>query len=142
MVTTVAAGIDTQSDYVAIASLAAVPLGLTLPLARQENYSGAAGSQAGTLSFPPDGLVGLFVTDLVEYCYLPSQPIGFHPPSPHAQRSVLGMTGFLQHFDFFLRMTVPDPYFELHPGPNFPGQTGPLPKTGPVVDFVRQLHSP
>ena len=55
---------------------------------------------------------GLFVTDLTEYCYLPSQPVGFHPPSPHAQRSVLGMTGFLQHFDFILRMTVPDPFFE------------------------------
>jgi hypothetical protein len=55
---------------------------------------------------------------------------------------VLGTTGFLEHFEFRLAMTARPPYFELHPGPNFPGQTGPLPKTGPVVDFVRQLHSP
>ena len=143
-VTWVEAGIDTQSDYVAITSRAAQRLGLTLPFPRQEPFSGAAGTQAGTLSFPPDGLVGLFVTDLTEYCYLPSPLIAFHPPSPQAplQRSVLGLTGFLQHFRFTLDYGPPSPSFELDPVPHFPGQTGILPRTGPLIDFIRQLHSP
>src|SRR5262245_55501675 len=76
-------GIDNRSDYVVFSSTVAASLGLTLPFARQTAFSGAAGTQAGTLSFPPDGLVGLFVTDLTEYCYLPASPIGLHtPPRP------------------------------------------------------------
>lgn len=143
-ITWVEGRIDTQSDYVAITSLAAPRLGLTLPFARQEVYSGAAGTQAGTLSFPPDGRVGLFVTDLVEYCYLPAQPIGFLAPSPHAhlQRSVLGLTGFLQHFRFTLDYGQTPPVFELDPIAGFPGQAGVLPKTGLLGDFIRQIHSP
>lgn len=143
-VTMLNAGLDTRSDYVVVSSGIAPMLGLTLPFARQAAFSGAAGTQAGTLSFPPDGLVGLFVTDYTEYCYLPASPIGFHPPSSqaHLQRSVLGMTGFLQHFDFLLALAASVPYFELRPGPKFPGQTGPLPKTGPLLDFIRSLHSP
>src|SRR4051812_28374047 len=73
-VTGLAVGIDTQSDYVVFGSLVAQQLGLTSPLGRQASFSGAAGTQAGTLSFPPDGQIGLFVTDFTEYCYLPSQP--------------------------------------------------------------------
>src|SRR4051794_16075611 len=91
-----ATGIDTRSDYVLFGSDVARALGLSLPLPRQAPFSGAAGTQAGVLSFPPDGLVGLFVTDYTEYCYLPSPLVAFHPPSPNpqSQRSVLGLTAF------------------------------------------------
>jgi hypothetical protein len=75
------AQIDTGSDYVVFASTVASGVGLTLPQPRQVSFSGAAGSQAGTISFPPDGLVALFVTDYREYCYLPTPLIGFHPPA-------------------------------------------------------------
>jgi hypothetical protein len=58
------------------------------------------------------------------------------------QRSVLGMTSFLQHFRFVLDPTASRPFFELHPGTNFPRQTGPLPKKGLLLDFIRSLYSP
>jgi hypothetical protein len=70
------------TDHIVLASDVAVNLGLTLPFPRQMGMSGAAGSYAMTLSFLPDGLVPLFVTDYREYCYLPSPLIGFHPPAP------------------------------------------------------------
>jgi hypothetical protein len=71
VVATVSAGIDTRSDYVLIESGAAPKLGLTLPFSRQAPYSGAAGTQAGTLSFPPDGLVSLLVTDYTSIAICP-----------------------------------------------------------------------
>jgi hypothetical protein len=143
VVVTTHAGIDTRSDFVACEVTVARQLGYVPPLARQAGYSGAGGTQAGALSFPPDGQVGLFVTDYTEYCYLPSSPIGFHPPSPHAhqQRSVLGLTGFLQFFRLVLDYGPAHPVFELHPVAGFPGQAGPLPKTGLLHDFIRGLHA-
>ena len=69
-VASVPAGIDTRSDYVACGSDVATRLGLSLPFPRQATFSGAGGTQAGTLSFPSEGLVGLFVADFREYCYL------------------------------------------------------------------------
>jgi hypothetical protein len=87
-------------------------------------------------------LVSLFVTDYREFAYLPSPLVGFHPPSPTAlrQRSVLGQTGFLQ---FFRQVHDPEPtppILELHPITNFPGQTGPLPRDRPLLDFIRSLR--
>lgn len=84
--------------------------------------------------------MSLFVTDYTEYCYLPAPLIGFHAPTPQSQRSVLGLTGFLQHFRFVLDYTSP-PFFELHPLPGFPGQSGILPKDRPLVDFIRSLRT-
>jgi hypothetical protein len=114
-----------------------------LPFPRQAAFSGAAGTQAGILSFPPNGLVSLFVTDYTEYCFLPSPLVAFHPPTPRAQsqRSVLGLTGFLHYFRFVLDYGPSSPNFELHPLPGFPGQSGILPRDRPVVDFVRGLRA-
>jgi hypothetical protein len=96
-----------------------------------------------TISFPPDGLVSLFVTDYREYAWLPSPLVGFHPPTPGAasQRSVLGQTGFLQFFRYIQDPVPPPLMVELDPIPNFPGQTGLLPKDGPLEDFIRSLRS-
>jgi hypothetical protein len=135
---------DTGSDYVLFAAPVAHFLGLVLPFPRQVPFSGAAGTQAGALSFPPDGVVSLFVTDYREYCYLPAPPVGFHPPGPNAanQRSVLGLTGFLQHFLFIHDPRPPRPMVELHPLEPFPGQAGPLPLDRPLFDFIRELRGP
>jgi hypothetical protein len=135
---------NTRSDYVLFASSIAQRLGLTLPFPRQSTFSGAAGTQAGTLSFPPNVLVSLFVTDYTEYCYLPSPLLAFHPPAPPAQNqcSVLGLTGFLQFFRFVLDYRPSPPTFELHPIVGFPGHTGILPRDRPLVDFVRGLRAP
>lgn len=143
-VTRTRAGIDTQSDFIVCKYASAVRLGLSPPFGRQVSYSGAAGTLAGTLSFGPDGLVGLFVTDFTEYCYLPAPLVGFLPPPSGTaqQRSVLGMTGFLQHFRFVLDPDPGAPVFELHPRLGFPGLTGSLPRTGPLDDFIRSLHGP
>ena len=106
--------------------------------------SGAAGAHAGTVSFPPEGLVSLFVTDYHEYYYLPGPLVGFHAPSPLAaqQRSVLGLTGFLQHFRFILDNGPTPPFFELHPTATFPGRGGLLPLDRPLADFIRSLRAP
>jgi hypothetical protein len=144
LVERVFASVDTRSDYVVFASSVAQRLGLTIPFARQAAFSGAAGTQAGVLSFPPDGLVSLFVTDFTEYCYLPAPLIAFHPPAPQPriQRSVLGLTGFLQYLRFVLDYWPSPPTFELHPIPGFTGQTGILPKDRLLVDFIRSLRVP
>lgn len=136
--------IDSRSDYVLFAAAVAQRLGLSLPFTRQAAFSGAAGTQAGILSFPPDGLVSLFVTDYTEYCYLPAPLIAFHPPTPQRQmqRSVLGLTGFLQYFRFVLDYSPAPPGFELHPIPGFPGRSGLLPKDRLLVDFIRGLRAP
>src|SRR5262245_41204323 len=62
----VVAQLDSAADHIVLASDVAVNLGLPLPFPRQMGLSGAAGSYAMTLSFPPDGLVCLFVTDYRE----------------------------------------------------------------------------
>jgi hypothetical protein len=144
LVERVFAAVDSRSDYVLFGSAVAPRLGLTLPFSRQSTFSGAAGTQAGVLSFPPDGLVSLFVTDYTEYSFLPSPLIAFHPPAPHphTQRSVLGLTGFLQYFRFVLDYSASPPSFELHPIPGFPGQSGLLPKDRLLVDFIRGLRAP
>jgi hypothetical protein len=143
LISRAAAQIDSAADYVLLGSTIAGDLGLSLPFARQTGMSGAAGAQVATVSFPPEGLVSLFVTDYREYYYLPAPLVGFHPPSPLAtqQRSVLGLTGFLQHFRFVLENEPTPPFFELHPTPAFPGLAGLLPLDRPLVDFIRSLRA-
>jgi hypothetical protein len=113
-----------------------------LPFPRQEGVSGAAGTQAATFSFPPDGLVSLFVTDYREYAFLRGPLVGFHPPGPGAanQRSVLGLTGFLQFFRFLYDPEPTPPFFELDPITNFPGQHGLLPRGQSLLGFIRTLR--
>ena len=136
------AQIDTASDFVILESSVAQTLGLSLPFLRQQGVSGVAGTQAATFSFPPDGLVSLFVTDYREFAYLPDLLVGFHPPAlgPTRQRSVLGQTGFLQFFRFVLDPEPSPPHFELHPTTTFPGQTGPLPRGQPLLSFICGLR--
>lgn len=137
------AHIDTGADYTLFGSDVARKLSLTLPFATQARSSGAAGAYVSTYSFPPDGLLSLFVTDYTEYCYLPTPLIGFHPPGPLRQRSVLGLAGFLRYFRFVLDHGPMTPHFELHPVASFPGQAGPLPRDRPLADFIRSLrHAP
>src|SRR5262249_2949567 len=133
--------VDSAADYTVFAANVAHKLGLSLPFPRQATISGAAGAVASTYSFPPAGLVSLFVADYTEYCYLPPTLIGLHPPSPHRQRSVLGLAGFLQHFRFSLDHGPHPPTFELDPLAGFPGQTGLLPKGGGLLDFIRGLRA-
>jgi hypothetical protein len=104
--------------------------------------SGLGGVQTATVSFPPDGLVSLFVTDYREYCYLARPLVGFHAPGrgASAQRSVLGLTGFLQHLRFTLDLPAAPPAFELEPRAAFPGSAGALPKDRPLADFIAGLR--
>lgn len=135
------AQIDTAADYTLVASGAAAILGLTLPFPRRALVSGLGGSQTVTASFPPDGLVSLFVTDYREYAYLPRPLVGFHAPgrAASAQRSVLGLTGFLQHFIFLLDLPATPPTFELYPKASFPGSLGVLPRDRSLPDFIASL---
>src|SRR5262249_60732728 len=94
------------------------------------------------VSFPPDGLIAVFLTDSREYCALPGPRIGFPPPGAQdtALRGGLGLTGFLQHFRFVLDHGHTPPVFELHPLAPFPGLTGALPRDRPLSDFIRSLR--
>lgn len=132
--------LDTGADHTIFASDIARQLGLALPFPRQIAISGAAGTWSGAASFPPDGLVSLFVTDYREYCYLPNPLIGFLAPGPGgtSQRSVPGLSGFLQYFRFTLDPSPP--LVELHPAPTFAGTTGPLPKDRGLHAFITSLH--
>ncbi len=136
------AQIDTSCDFVILEWKVAHALALTSPFPRQHPVSGAAGTQAATFSFPPDGLVSLFVTDYREYAFLPAPLVGFHPPAPApaSQRSVLGQTGFLQFFRYVQDPEPTPPIFELHPTTAFPGQTGLLPRGQSLLGFVRSLR--
>jgi hypothetical protein len=140
----VTAQVDTASDYVVLKADAAAYLGLVLPFARQASASAAGGTQAVTFSFAPDGLVSLFVTDYREYAFLPGPLVGFHPPAPVGtkQRSVLGLTGFLQFFKLVYDPEPTPPIFELQPIASFPGQHGLLPKGRGLLDFIRSLCLP
>jgi hypothetical protein len=136
------AQIGTASDFVVLEAKVALNLGLVLPFARRVGISAGGRSQASTISFPPDGVVSLFVTDYREYAYLASPLIGFHPPgagSPH-QRSVLGQTGFLQFLHQMHDPQLKPPIVELDPIPGFSGQTGPLPRDRALYDFIRSLR--
>src|SRR5262245_57802321 len=135
------AQIDSASDYTIFSANVAHNFGLSLPFPTQATSSGAAGALASTYSFPPAGLVSLFVTDYNEFCYLPAPLLGFHPPRPLQQRSVLGLAGFLEHFLFTLDHGPHPPVFELDSLPGFPGQAGPLPKGGGLLDFIRGLRA-
>jgi hypothetical protein len=84
--------------------------------------------------------VSLFVTDYQEYYYLPAPLVGFWPPAPVRRRSVLGATGFLQHFDVRLLNRLSRPEVELVDVPTFPGTHGALSKSGPLEDFLRGLR--
>jgi hypothetical protein len=132
--------IDTGADYTVIASDIALDLGLTLPFPRQLSISGAGGTYTGTVSFPPDGLVSMFVTDYREYCYLPTPLIGFHALAPRGsgQRSVLGLAGFLQYFDLLLKPSPPT--VELDPAATFVGVTGTLPRDLGLYEFIASLR--
>jgi hypothetical protein len=140
--TRIPAQMDTASDYVVLDSNVATTLGLALPFPRLMGASGAGGSQAATFSFPPDGLLSLFVTDYREYAYLPSPLVGFHPPAASGvrQRSVLGQTGFLQFFRALQDPEPRPPIVELDPIGAFPGQSGLLPRDRPLADFIRSLR--
>jgi hypothetical protein len=132
--------LDTGSDYTIFSATIAQSLLLGLPFPRQTPISGAAGTYASTVSFPMDGLVSLFVTDYREYCYLPRPLIGFHAPVPGAanQRSVLGLSGFLQYFRLVLDPSPP--LVELQPVAGFAGATGMLPLNLGLHDFIRGLR--
>jgi hypothetical protein len=134
---------DTASDFVVLDSSVVSQLRLALPFTRSTGVSAASGTQAATFSFPPDGVVSLFVTDYREFAYLPRPLVGFHPPGlvGAMQRSVLGQTGFLQFFRFLLDPEPPRPIVELDPIQAFPGQSGPLPLDRPLVDFIRSLRA-
>jgi len=137
------AQIDSASDFVALAPDVARRVGLHPPFVRQDLASGAGGHPLH-LSFPSDGEVSLFVTDYAEFYYLPSPLVGFHtPPLGVSQiptyRSVLGITGFLQYFKTRLDPDPQPPIVELDPSRHFNGQFGPLPRTGPLLDFIRSL---
>jgi hypothetical protein len=134
------AQLDTASDYTLFASaVASFDLKLSLPFPRQIGISGAGGTYTATVSFPPDGLVSLFVTDYREFCFLSSPLIGFHAPAPSAtnQRSVLGLSGFLQYFRLVLEPSPP--LIELHP---IAGVAGALPKDRGLHEFLASLRAP
>jgi hypothetical protein len=139
------AEVDTASDYIVLDPALAGSLGVSLPSPRQMPVGGAGGF-SWMLSFPPDGQVALFVTDYREFCYLPASLVGFHPPPPlgtppASLRSVLGLTGFLQHFQQTLDPAPTPPMLELDPIASFPGQSGMLPRTIPLTDFIRSLRA-
>lgn len=138
----VPAQIDCASDYVVLEASLAPLIGLGLPCPRQVRISSAAGTQTATISFPPDGLVSLFVTDYREYAYLPAPLVGFHAltQGPARQRSVLGQTGFLQFFRYVQDPDPTPPIFELHPRSTFPGQHGILPRGQSLLGFIRSLR--
>jgi hypothetical protein len=142
-VTRVLAQVDSASDYVALDPMMAQNLGLQLPFPRQTVVSGAGGHNLH-LTFPPDGMVSLFITDYTEFYYLPDPLVGFHSPPPGAPRpaayrSVLGFTGFLQHFKTLLDPDPSPPVVELTHRAGFTGQHGPLPRTIPLLDFIQSL---
>lgn len=134
--------IDTAADYTLLASRLATGLKFPLPFSRQAQVSGAGGSWTSIVSFPPDGLVSLFVTDYREYAYLPRPLVGFHAAGRSApvQRSVLGLTGFLQHFQFVLDLPATPPTFILEAGAGFPGSVGILPLNRSLADFIASLR--
>jgi hypothetical protein len=138
----VTAQIDTAADYTLLASGVGIKLGVTVPATRQIKFSGAAGVQTGTASFPPDGSTAILVTDYQEFCYLSNPLVGFHHPTANqaAQRSVMGLTGFLQHFWFGLDLTSGNPFFELEARTNFPGVVGKLPLDRSILDFANSLR--
>jgi hypothetical protein len=132
--------LDTGADHTLFSPDLARHLGLSLPFPRQIAISGAAGTWSGAASFPPDGLVSLFVTDYREYCFLPAPLIGFLDPSQGgaSQRSVLGLSGFLQYFRFTLDQSPPT--VELQPAVTFAGSSGPLPKGHGLHEFITDLR--
>jgi hypothetical protein len=132
---TESAQIDTAADYTILASRVATTLGLSLPYPRQAQVSGIGGTRTATVSFPPDGLVSLFVTDYREYAYLARPLVGFHASgrSASAQRSVLGLTGFLQHFRFVLDLPAT-------PHAGLAGSVGTLPLNQSLAEFLASLR--
>lgn len=96
--------IDSMSDWVVFDDRVAVGLGLRAPFPRSVSVSGIAGAVHAQFTLPADGTVSLFITDYVEYYFLPAVPVGFWPPSPPVvqRRNVLGVTGFLQYFQVVL----------------------------------------
>ncbi|MFO0841994.1 MAG: hypothetical protein U0797_06280 [Gemmataceae bacterium] len=142
MVSSVKVKVDTGADYVVLDWNVAVSLGLSSATFGRQAASGAAG-HAFPLLFAAPGQIALFVTDFREYCYLPRPLVGFHSPSTpqQAQRSVVGLTGFLEYFRFILNQATYPPTFELSPIPGQGVQAGILPRDRPLTDFIQQLRA-
>jgi hypothetical protein len=136
--------VDSCSDWVVFDHKVAVALGLSPPFARVVPVSGIAGAAQAQFTMPPDGALSLFVTDYREWYFLPAPPVGLWPPSRTGgqRRSVLGATGFLQHFQVVLHYQVSRPEVELIHHPGFPGRHGQLPPGVVLRDFIRGLKFP
>jgi hypothetical protein len=83
----------------------------------------------------------LFVTGYREFCFLPRPLVGFHAPGPGAasQRSVLGLSGFLQYFRTVLEPSPPpDP---ARPAAAFAGVQGILPLNRGLHEFIASLRA-
>jgi hypothetical protein len=136
--------IDSCSDWVVFDSGVAVNLGLSPPFSRVVSVSGIAGAVQAQFTMPPDGTVALFLTDYREYYFVPAPPVGFWPPPPAGgqRRSVLGATGFLQHFQVVLHYQLSRPEVALTHHAGFPGKYGQLPPRVVLRDFIRGLKFP
>jgi hypothetical protein len=135
--------IDSCSDWVVFDDRARGILGLQLPFSRVVSVSGIAGAVQATFTMPPDGTVSLFLTDYREWYFLPAPPVGFWPPSPTGpRRDVLGVTGFLQHFQVNFHYQLSRPEVELIHHPGFPGGYGTFPRGAVLPDFLRGLKFP
>jgi hypothetical protein len=127
--------LDMGSPYILFDEWIAPALGLTLPFARRITAQAVDGSEI-EIGFPEDGEVSLFLSDYRTGFYLWQPLVGFLVPRPDSRRgkpkkatSLLGFTGFFQHFD----VTFPDgphgPEIEVTAKRTFPGRQGswPLP---------------
>jgi hypothetical protein len=134
--------VDSGSDWVVLDDSVAVRLGLRGPFSRRAGVSGIAGAAQTHFTLPLDGTVSLFLTDYREYYFLPTLPVGFWPPTPAGQpprRNVLGLTGFLQHFQVIFHHQLSRPEVELIHTPTFPGQHGRFSAQEPLRNFLRLL---
>jgi hypothetical protein len=136
--------IDTCSDFVVFDDRLPPQLGLSAPFSRVVGVSGIAGAAQAQFTMPPDGTVSLFLTDYREWYFLPAPPVGFWPASPAGtpRRNVLGVTGFLQHFQVFFDYKPKRPEVELIEFAGFPGRFGTFEAKRPLHDFIRGLKFP
>jgi hypothetical protein len=133
--------IDSCSDWVVFDQDVALSLGLSPPFSRVVSVSGIAGAVQAQFTMPPDGTLSLFITDYREWYFLPAPPVGFWPPAPAGgqRRSVLGVTGFLQHFQVVLHYQLSRPEVEPIHQPGFPGKSGTFLRGTVLQDFLRGL---
>lgn len=136
--------VDTAADYTILKADVVDDLKLKRVGWEEVAISGAGGTYTGTVDFPPEGTVSLFVTDFTEYLFIPAPLIGFHPRVPNAasQRSVMGLTGFLEYARSILDPCGKrQPLLELHPCPGADLRLGRLPKNRPLEDIIRDLRA-